>query len=241
LNATESFLDERKQSQAQKTQQTTMTSANNLTLLLSEILEQMQKQQSESQCQKSGNCKKPGGGKPKPGFGEPKQQAQSLKSQMQKMLDELKDGKGGKDGKKKTNGALGKMIAEQEKMQKMLSDLANSQGISPETAQKLKEIKKASEQIENELIQKNINPSLLKRQELILTRLLEAENSEFKREQDNKRESKTNINTKISNPKEIFKYKEKESINNDVLIKRQVKLHHFYKEKYKNYIINIYE
>ncbi len=245
LNKTEKALDDRRAGKAQSSQQLVMTSANNLALLLSEILDQMQQQQSQSKCQKSGDCQKPGSGKPKPGFGKPKKQAQSLKNQMQSMLDQLKDGKKGKGkgkgGTKPSKGELGKMIAEQEKMQKMLSDLANSQGISPKTAKKLKEIKNISEQVENDLIQQNITPTTLKRQELILTRLLEAENSEFKREQDNKRESNTVKNQRLSNPKEIFN-KDKESlIGNDVLNKSKVKLKQFYKEKYNRYILNINE
>jgi len=240
LNKTEKALDDRQSRKAQKSQQMVMTSANNLSLLLSEILTQM-KQQSKSSCNKSGNCKNPKGGKPKPGFGQAKKQAQSMKQQMQNMLDQLKKGKGSKGGKNGNNAKLGKMIAEQEKMQKMLSDLSNSQGLSPKTAQKLKEIKNISKQIENDLIQQNITPQTLKRQELILTRLLEAENSEFKRGQDDKRESESVINPQISNPKEFYKYKNDSTISNDILLKNKLKLNTFYKKQYKNYLININE
>lgn len=241
LEKTTSSLDNRRAGKAQSSQQFVMTSANNLALLLSEILEQMKNQQSQSKCKKSGNCNKPGSGKPKPGFGQPKKQAQSMKQQMKEMLNQLKNGKGkgGKNGSKPSKKALGKMIAEQEKMQKMLSDLSNSQGISPKAARQLKEIKNISKQVEDDLIQQNITPTTLKRQELILTRLLEAENSEFKREQDNKRESNTAKNPKISKPKDIFKTQEENLIGNDILYKNKVKLKHFYKEKYKNYLINI--
>jgi hypothetical protein len=123
----------------------------------------------------------------------------------------------------------------------MLSDLANSPGISPETAKQLKEIKQISEQIENDLVQKNINPSLLKRQELILTRLLEAENSEFKRDQEQKRESKNDLSPKMSNPKEIFKYKQQNQLGDDFIFRNKVKLSPYYKEKYQNYINKINE
>ncbi len=241
LKKTEKALDDRRAGKAQSSQQFVMTSANNLALLLSDILEQMKNQQSESKCKKSGNCNKPGSGKPKPGFGQPKKQAQSMKQQMKDMLNQLKNGKGkgGKNGNKPSKKALGKMIAEQEKMQKMLSDLSNSQGISPKAAKELKEIKNISKQVEDDLIQQNITPTTLKRQELILTRLLEAENSEFKREQDNKRESNSAKNPQISKPKDIFKKQEENLIGNDILFKNKVKLKQFYKEKYKNYLINI--
>jgi len=91
------------------------------------------------------------------------------------------------------------------------------------------------------LIQQNITPTTLKRQELILTRLLEAENSEFKREQDNKRESSSVKNQRLSNPKKIFEGSKEHSITNDILIKSKVRLNHFYKEKYNRYILNINE
>ena len=243
LNKTKDALDERRSRKAQSAQQVVMMSANNLSLLLREMMDQMVLQmQSKSQCKKAGNCKKPGGGKPKPGFGQPKKQAQSLKQQMQNMLKQMKKGNGkgkGKKGKKPSKGELGKMIAEQEKMQKMLQDLSNSQGISPQTAKKLKEIKNISKQVENDLINQNITPTTLKRQELILTRLLEAENSEFKRDQDNKRESNSVLNQKLSSPKDMFKSKEEKQINDDILNKSNIKLKQFYKEKYKEYIINL--
>ncbi len=243
LIKTEKSLEDRRTGTAQQSQQTTMMSANNLTLLLSEVLEQMKmQQQQQSSCQKGGSCPNPGKNS-KPGFGQAKKQAQSLKSQMQNMLQQLKegnkDGQKGSKGQKGMNGKLGKMIAEHEKMQKMLSDLANSQGVSPESAKKLKEIKRQSEFIEDELIRQNVTPSLLKRQELILTRLLEAENSEFKRELDKKRESKTSYNEQKSNPKEFFKDKDKENMNSNILIKQKLKLNSFYKKEYQNYMIKL--
>lgn len=244
LAKAESALDDRRARKAQTAQQFVMTSANNLALLLSEIQEQMKNQQAQSKDKKSGECKNPGGGKPKPGFGKAKSQAKSLKSQMQSMLDQLKkggQGKGGKQGNKPTKGELGKMIAEQEKLQKMLNDLSNGQGIAPGTAKKLKEISNISKQVEDDLIQQNITPTTLKRQELILTRLLEAENSEFKREQDNKREANQVKNPKISDPKAIFNKQEKDLISKDILIRSKVKLKQFYKERYKNYILNLNE
>ncbi len=239
LNKTEKALDDRQARKAQGSQQMVMTSANNLSLLLSEILKQMQ-QQAKSSCKKAGSCNNPKGGKPKPGFGQAKKQGQSIKQQMQEMLNQLKKGKG-KGGKKSNNGKLGKMIAEQEKMQKLLSDLENSQGLSPQTAKKLKEIKNISKQVEDDLIQQNITPTTLKRQELILTRLLEAENAELKRGKEDKRESNIAKSPKISNPKDFFKYKQENLIGNDVLLKSKFKLQPFYKKKYKNYLININE
>ena len=56
-----SKLEDRDVNRAAKRQQFVMTSANNLALLLSEILEQMQKQleMPASKCNKPKNCNKP--------------------------------------------------------------------------------------------------------------------------------------------------------------------------------------
>ena len=89
-----SELAERQQSNAQMRMQYSMTSINNLALLLNESLEDMQKQAKESKESKPGNgsCKKPGKGKKpssstKPGDGKPSMQ--SMKQMQQKLNEQL--------------------------------------------------------------------------------------------------------------------------------------------------------
>ncbi|MFW5767453.1 MAG: hypothetical protein ACOCXO_03700, partial [Bacteroidota bacterium] len=95
------------------------------------------------------------------------------------------------------------------------------------------------EDSKNELINRNITPDLLKRQEQILTRMLEAENSEFEREIDKQRKSEEARHQKISNPEEAFREAaEKESFN-ELLEFSRLKMTRFYKEKYKEYLLKI--
>ena len=61
-------LQDRTVPQARANQQFIMTAVNNLALMLSESLDQMQQEQKESDA----TCDKPGQGKPKPGKGKPK-------------------------------------------------------------------------------------------------------------------------------------------------------------------------
>ena len=61
-------LQDRTVPQARANQQFIMTAVNNLALMLSESLDQMQQDQKESDA----SCDKPGQGKPKPGKGKPK-------------------------------------------------------------------------------------------------------------------------------------------------------------------------
>ena len=89
-------LAERKIPEGANNQQYIMTAANNLALLLDEIMQQMQQQMAQNKSGK-GNCTKPGQS------GQPKMsRMKSLQKQLQKQLQQMKDQAGkGQKGKKK--------------------------------------------------------------------------------------------------------------------------------------------
>lgn len=110
------YLEQRIVPQATVNQQYVMTGANNLALMLNEVLQQLMQQQAESQSQANGSCSKPGskpGKKPgkKPGQGMGMQlgdiisQQQKLGDAMKQLMDKM--GKQGKEGKGK-EGEQGK-------------------------------------------------------------------------------------------------------------------------------------
>lgn len=215
-------------------QQSVMTSANNLALLLLELMEQMQQQMSmqmkgDGQCN---NCKSTGQGKP----GQMRDLQEGLKQQMQDMINQMKDGGKTPGGQQSEN--LAKMLMQQELMQQMINDLMNS-GISPESAKILNDINRMMEQNLSDIINGNITPTTVNRQEQILTRLLQAENSEREREIDNKRKSNEAKEYKLSNPDKAFKEKEKEIRFNELLQMSNLKLNSFYNNKYKEYLKNL--
>jgi hypothetical protein len=225
-------LDERQFSQAQTSQQFVMTSTNNLALLLGEVLKQMQ---SAANQPADGQCNKPGGKGNKMAFGQMKDLQNGLKQKMKEMIDQAKNGKNGK----MMNEQLGKMIAEQDKFKKIMMDLMTNGGLSPETAKLLKDINQMINEVEKDIITKNITPQTLLRQEQIMTRLLEAEKSDYERDAEEKRESRSGKNEKTSNPEEIFKYKGVHSKFNDVIEGNKIRLTKFYYNKYREYMINI--
>ncbi|MBL0341110.1 MAG: DUF4175 domain-containing protein [Bacteroidetes bacterium] len=77
-------LQDRFVPQARSEQQYVMTSVNNLALLLTEALQQMQQQMQQMKQQKpgSGSCKKPGSGKPSPSAEKMRKMQQKLNEQM---------------------------------------------------------------------------------------------------------------------------------------------------------------
>ncbi len=235
MQETTDELEQRNISTANRRQQTTMTSANNLALLLSEILQQMQNQMKQ-QCKGNSQCNKPG---QNPSLSKMRQQQESLKKQLQSMLNQMKQGQ--KPGQK-NNGMsekLAKMLANQEKFEQAINSIMNNNGLNPETQKKLNEIKKLIQENKHDIINKNINQQTINRQNKIVTRLLEAENSDFKRGIDKKRKSEEPVTQKYSNPKDIFDKNKNKTEFNDVLFYNTLKLNKYYNNKYKQYLNNL--
>jgi len=232
LNIIMDDIGENRRYKVEASQQLVMTSANNLALLLMEMLEQMQQQMSmqmegEGQCN---NCKNQGKGKP---MGQMRDLQKGMKQQIQDMIDQMQSG--GKKPGGQNSEKLAKMLMQQEMMQQMLNDMMNS-GISPESAKILQEINRMMEDNLNDIIHGNVNQTTINRQEQILTRLLQAENSEREREVDQKRKSNEAKDYKLSNPDAAFKEKEVEMRFNELLQMSNLKLNSFYKSKYKEYL-----
>jgi len=227
-----SALEDSRRAGYKKRQQTIMTSANNLALLMSEIIDSMQEQMNNSSGSGSSKNKSK---KQKPTLGEMQDMQESLKQMMQNYLESLKQGKG---GKKQTEG-LGKMLAKQEVMKKMLQDMKNSGSTGTKTQEYLKEIEKMMNETENELINRNVNTMTIERQQKIMDKLLEAEESEREKDKDKERKSNEAKEHKISTP-EYFKDNKynKNSIKEDLEL-NNIKLYHYYNELYKKYINTI--
>ena len=239
-NAVIDHLEQRQRGLARISQQYMMTSANNLALLFSEVLEQMQQQaaqqmEGQQQCQ---NPKNSGKGQ-KPSFQQMKQMQQSLKEQMQQMMQQMKDGG-------MPSGQMQKQLSEMLMKEQMLKQLGNQMmkegELSPEGVQQLKDIQRLMDQTERDIVNQNITPQTLMRQEQILTRLLEADKSERERDMDKERESKTAVEKPSESAKKMFRQSDAEKQQyDDVLQENSVKLKPQYQKIYSDYIINLNE
>jgi hypothetical protein len=198
MNDAIGHLSERRTPQAAERQQLVMTSINNLALLLGELSEEMQKKLAEQMQQKpgDGSCSKPGSGK-KPGKGKPSMATmKQLQEQINAQMKQMKEGMG-KPGGLGKNGSqqLAKLAAQQEMLRNAMQQMMNEmikEGNSGSTGSIRNAINKM-EQTETDIVNKNITSETLRRQQEIMTRLLEAEKAEREREQDEKRESNENI------------------------------------------------
>ena len=215
---------------ARKRQQFVMTYANDLALLLNEALTSMQQQMKSG---KSGGKPQDKPGKGKPSLSDIKGQQQSLKSQLEQMLKQMKQGKGKKRG---MGRKLSEMLAQQEMQRKMLQDLKNGSSLKPGTQKKLNEIQRMMEETENDIAFKRISRSTIDRQEKILSRLLEAENAEKQREFDDKRESREARANQFSRVKSRFETEKLKKSSSESLYRDNVSLNNFYNMKFKLYL-----
>jgi hypothetical protein len=242
-----SHLAERQTPQANSRQQYAMTSINNLALMLSEITKQMQQQMSQK---KAGNksCSKPGSeGKPKPSAGNMKKMQEQVNKQIQKLKEQME--KEGGQPKGKSGGGqsgmsqeLAKAAAQQAALRQQLQKLSQElQKDGKGGTKTLDNLANLMEETEKDLVNKRITNETLKRQQEIMTRLLEAENAEREREMDEKRESKEAKNENYGNPALFFEYKRQKQKEAELLKTVPPALNPFYKNKVTEYFNNIEE
>jgi len=210
-----------------------ITAANNLALFLSEALENIKKQEENGQ-PGDGDCDKPGGKGSKPGMKKLKDSQGSIKDQLQQMIDQMKKGDTGKMSK-----SIGQTLAQQELMQQLIHEMLNGKSVGSKAGQQLKAIDQLLEESRKDLISKNINSELINRQNLILSKLLDAEKSEIERDFEDKRESKTAIDVKKGNPEGYFQYNNKQKNESELLKRSNYKLKGFYDHKYNQFINQI--
>lgn len=210
LNFKESIdnLEERLIPQSKDHQRRTMTNLNDLALMLSESMDQMQ-QAAAASMPGSQMCDKPGGkGGGKSGGKKPMDKITDGQQGMQEGLQKMKDGM--KNGEKGSAKDFAQQAAKQAALRKALQDLQQDrQEQGKGTDGGLQEIIDEMNKIEIDLVNKKLNNETLKRQQDIVTRLLEAEKSERQREFDNKRKAETGTDKKRELPPNLQEYLKK--------------------------------
>jgi hypothetical protein len=172
------LIKERKLAMTSSKQQFAMTAINNLALLLSDVLKNMQ----EMQMQMSGSGKGKKSSKPMLSMG---QKQQELNQQIQ----QLSKGQKGQTG---MSEQLAKMAREQAMLRKMIQQFMDNNKDNPkgkEMGGQLSDLMKKMEESETDLVNKRLNQQLIERQKEVLTRLLESEKAMQEQEEDQKRKA----------------------------------------------------
>lgn len=210
MNQSSTYIKERVPSKASAKQQFAMTSANNLAVMLSDVLKNMQQQMAQQQQNKGkpgSMCSKPGGSKPS---------SSGMKKQM------MKDIKDGKKGGRQLSQQLSRMAAQQEMMRQAYQKLLKQQEAKQpgeegaggkEATDKMKEAIKMMQENEKDIINNRISQKTIDRQQEIETRMLEFDKAEKERDLDKERKAETaeqKIRKQPSVIEEFLKEKEKQ-------------------------------
>lgn len=241
---TPSFDGRNHKDEAASRQQFAMTSINNLALMLSEALSSMQAEaKKKSGKPGSGSCNKPGGSGQKPSMANMRQ----LQEQLNKQIQQLKEGmaKGGKKpGEKQGSGTggvsqeLAKLAAQQEAIRQELGKMADQINKDGNGAGNLSKMMDKMDQTETDLVNKMLSDETIRRQQEILTRMLESEKAEKEREMDEKRQSNEAKNEIYSNPNEFLEYNRLKQKETELLKTVPPSLNPFYKTKVNQYFNN---
>ena len=211
---------ERKRPQAQSEMQMAMTSINNLALMLDSHFDMMMQMMANA---------KPGMKKGKSGK-EPKQSLSQLQQQLNERIQELKNS--GKSGRELSE-ELAEMAAEQERIRRAMQEL--QERMKQDGQMPGGDLPSKMEQSEMDLVNKQLTDQLIKRQQEILTRLLDAEKSLREQDLDDERKGETAKEYDQSIPpafEEYLRLKEKEV---ELLKTVHPKLYPYYRKEVDEY------
>ena len=257
LQYNQSIYGNIRNSSASSNMQYSMTSLNNLSLVLAESLDQLQNQMRQNQQQKQqGSCKRPGmkmksqSSCSKPGSGKPspksmKQMQQELNKQMESLKKELEK-QGNKPGGRTKIGEhnsmsseFARMAAQQEQIRRMMQEygqqLKEESGGDSKLSRDIDDIMRQMEQTETDLVNKTISRQTIQRQQQILTRLLQHEKAEMQREKEDRRQSTEGKDIVQPSQNDLEKYNKLQEKNIELFHSTPPSLNNFYKEKVNDY------
>ncbi|MEZ4920941.1 MAG: DUF4175 family protein [Saprospiraceae bacterium] len=228
-------MEERRTSNATRYQQESMKGMNDLALLLSEVMNQMQ-QQMASMMPGSQSCQKPGEGQgqgKKPMDKITKGQ-QSMGQQMEDLKKRMEQQKG-----KGMSKEFAQMAAKQAALRKAVQEMQKEKQGQGKGSQILDEVMEEMDKIETDLVNKRLTNEMMKRQQEILTRLLEAERAEREQEQDEKRQAQSAEQQPTKLPPALEEYLKKRRAEVDLYRTVSPALKPYYKDLVEEYLKNV--
>lgn len=192
-------------------QQTAMTSVNNLANMLSNAMQQLQESMKNSQAGQA-MCPKPG---------ENPSQMQSISKQQQKlnqMMEQMMQ-----QGEQEGGQQMSEMAGQQEQIRKQLQEA--QQKMQGEGGKPLGDLEKVMQDMiesEEDLRNQQLTHETMMRQQQILSRLLQADQSIRERELDDKRESKTGRELERTAPDELTQEEFQNRVRQELLKSNQL-------------------
>lgn len=222
---------------AMSSQQSALSSMNNLALLLAESLDNMESMMSNSSCS-SGNRN------PRPGQqGKSMQQMKEMQEQLGRQLEQLRQQM---QQQQQQNGQampsmseeFARMAAEQEmirhSMQQMLDEMKRNGQLGDDG---LNQIIQDMEVLEEDLVNKRVGRQTLERNQQILSRMLESERAQERRDQDEQRRSNEYRGSGFDRQVDELFYQEQLRKNQEFLRQNPIQYQPYYQLKINEYYL----
>lgn len=236
LNQAMKEMNEMTLTSAASRQQRAMMSMNNLALMLSESLNNM----NESMMESSGSCSKPKNSK-KPSKGKQsmknmKDLQEQLGKQLEQMRKEMLQKQENGKPQQSMSEEFARMAAQQEmlreQMQKMLDEMKKD-GMTGDDG--INQIIKDMEKLEEDLVNKKISSQTIKRNQEILSRMLKAQNAQEEREKEEKRKSEEFKGSYKRHDIDELEYEENLKKQQEFLKMERIEYQPFYRSKINDY------
>jgi hypothetical protein len=212
-----------------------MTEVNSIAVKLDELTRNMGQGKGEGKGKGQFTDRK----KPKEGQQSGSEQISKTKSEQESMKEQLKDAiqkmKSGNTGKKGRSD-LAKMLAQREMMRKAFEKVVQGGGLGKDAKDRANEALNMMKEVEKDIIYNRLGDQTLEKDNFIRTKLLDAENAEKERENENRRESKEFKGTFEPNKRLLEQGPEQNKAMEQMLKYNELKLKRFYQEKYQKYI-----
>ena len=222
--------------QAVSSQQSALSSMNNLALLLAESLDNMESMMSSSSCS-NGNRQRRSNQQ-----GQSMQQMREMQEQLGRQLQQLRE----QMQQQQQNGQsqpsmseeFARMAAEQEmirsSMQQMLNEMRQNGQMGDDG---LNQIIQDMETLENDLVNKRLNRQTIERNQQILSRMLESERAQERRDQDEQRRSNEYRGSGFDRQVDELFYQEQLRKSQEFLHRNPIQFQPYYQLKINDYYL----
>ena len=221
-------------SQAVRNQQTSMMSMNNLALMLAESLEQMENSMQSDGMPMKGNNSKPGK-KGQQSMKNMQQMQQQLGEQLKQLQEQMQKGQIPQGS---MSEEFARMAAEQEilrqGMQQLLDEMKQNGQMGDDG---LNQLIKDMEKLEEDLVNKRLTRQTLQRNQEILSRMLESQKAQEKRDQEEKRKSNEYKGSKFERQIDELFYEQQLKKNQEFLKTQPIEFAPYYKSKINEYYL----
>lgn len=216
-------------------QQVALQSMNNLALMLAESLQEMENSMSGQGS--SMRRSKPNQSSQGQGMKQMEQLQQQLGEQLKQLQQKMQQPNGSMLSKELSE-ELARMAAEQEMlregMQQMLNEMKQNGQVGDDG---LNQIIKDMEKLEEDIVNKRITNQTLERNREILSRMLESEKAQQKRDQDEKRKSNEYKGSKFDRQIDALRYEQSMKKNEEFLKQNPVQYQPYFKSKINDYYL----